>query len=46
MPLNLDNPATAKALLSLVVAIRVLGLGIYDELALRAIASQANRLTT
>jgi len=46
MPLTLDQSATAKALLSLVVAIRVLGRGAYDESALRAIASQAARLTT
>jgi len=46
MPLSLDQSATAKALLSLVVAIRVLGRGTYGESALRAIASQASRLTS
>jgi len=46
MPSKLDSHGTAKALLSLVIAIRVLGRGVYDESALRTIADQARLLTT
>ena len=46
MPSILDAPSTAKALFSLVVAIRVLGRGIYDEPSLQAIADQAKYLTS
>ena len=46
MPSTLDSQGVAKALLSLVIAIRVLGRGVYDESALRIIADQARLLTT
>ena len=45
MPTSLDATATAKVLYSLVVAMRVLGRGLYDETALLAIAKQAELLT-
>lgn len=44
MPASLDPEATAKALLAMIVAIRVLGRGAFDEPALRTIADQALRL--
>ncbi len=44
MPGVLDPRATARALLSLIVGIRVLGRGAFDEAALRQISEQANRL--
>lgn len=44
IPKELDPEATAKALLALIVAIRVLGRGVYAEGALRAIADQGKRL--
>lgn len=43
-PQRLDPEATAKALLGMIVAIRVLGRGMYDKPALEAIALQARRL--
>jgi len=43
-PQRLDPEATAKALLGMIVAIRVLGRGMYDKPALEAIAAQARRL--
>ncbi len=46
IPSTLDSQGVAKALLSLVIAIRVLGRGVYDESALRTIADQARLLTT
>lgn len=46
MPSVLDASSTAKALFSLVVAIRVLGRGIYNESSLQAIADQARYLTS
>ena len=46
MPSTLDASATAKMLFSLVVAIRVLGRGVYDELSLQVIAVQAENLTS
>lgn len=46
MPAHLDAPSTARALFSLVVAIDVLGKGIYDEVALQTIADQAKALTS
>ncbi|MCJ8298198.1 MAG: TetR/AcrR family transcriptional regulator [Pseudomonadales bacterium] len=46
MPATLDAAATAKTLLSLVVAIRVLGRGIFDESSLQVIADQAEYLTS
>ncbi len=44
LPSTLDPEATAKGLMALVVAIRVLGRGVFDEAALRVIAEQAQRL--
>jgi len=44
IPRGLDPEATAKALLALVVAIRVLGRGALEEAALRTIADQGKRL--
>ncbi len=44
IPESLDAAATAKALLAMVVAIRVLGRGVFDESALNMIADQALRL--
>jgi len=46
MPSTLDPSSTAKTLFSLVVAIRVLGRGIYDESSLQVIADQAKFLTS
>ena len=46
MPSTIDASATAKTLFSLVVAIRVLGRGVYDELSLQVIADQAENLTS
>ena len=45
MPVKLDPASTAKVLYSLVVAMRVLGRGLYDEVALQAISEQAQCLT-
>lgn len=44
IPRNLDPESTAKALLGLVVAIRVLGRGVFAESALRTIAEEGKRL--
>ena len=44
MPDSLDPEATAKALLAMIVAIRLLGRGMYDESALKTIAAQAQSL--
>ena len=44
IPTTLDATATAKLLFSLVVAIRVLGRGVYDEMSLQLIADQAEGL--
>ena len=44
IPKGLDPEATAKALLALIVAIRVLGRGVFAEAALRTIADQGKRL--
>jgi TetR/AcrR family transcriptional regulator, transcriptional repressor for nem operon len=41
---TLDPEATAKGLMAMVVAIRVLGRGIFDEASLKTIAAQAQRL--
>lgn len=41
---TLDPSATAKALLSFVVAIRVLGRGVFDEAALKQVSAQARLL--
>ena len=43
-PESLDAAATAKALLAMIVAIRVLGRGVFDKSALTTIADQALRL--
>lgn len=45
MPSTLNAAAVAKTLFSLVVAIRVLGRGVYDEASLQVIADQAEHLT-
>jgi len=44
MPKELVPDATAKALLALIVAIRVLGRGVFTEASLRTIADQGKRL--
>lgn len=44
IPQRVDPEATAKALLAMVVAIRVLGRGVFDKSALTTIAGQALRL--
>ncbi|ASJ70197.1 TetR/AcrR family transcriptional regulator [Granulosicoccus antarcticus] len=44
LPLSLDPEASAKGLLSMVVAIRVLGRGMLDAAALNTLAAQAMRL--
>ncbi len=44
IPETLDPEATAKALMAMIVAIRVLGRGMFDAAALRTIADQAQRL--
>jgi TetR/AcrR family transcriptional regulator, transcriptional repressor for nem operon len=44
IPAALDPEATAKGLMGMVVAIRVLGRGIFDEASLKTIAQQAQRL--
>lgn len=44
IPRNLDPEAIAKTLLALIVAIRVLGRGTFDEMALNKIAEQAQHL--
>jgi len=44
MPKELAPEATAKALLALIVAIRVLGRGVFTEASLRTIADQGKRL--
>ncbi len=45
MATTLNASVTAKLLFSLVVAIRVLGRGVYDERSLKVIAEQAEHLT-
>ena len=44
MPKALDPQDTAKALLAFIVAIRVLGRGVFSEAALRTIAEEGKRL--
>ncbi len=44
MPEELNPQSTAKTLLALVVAIRVLGRGVYTEDSLRSISDQAKRM--
>ena len=44
IPKGIDPEATAKTLLALIVAIRVLGRGAFDEAALQTIADQGKRL--
>lgn len=44
VPGSLDPVTTAKGLLAMVVAIRLLGRGVYDASTLKAIAAQAQRL--
>lgn len=44
LPSSLDAEATAKGLAAMIVAIRVLGRGMFDEVSLRTIAGQAQRL--
>ena len=44
IPKGIDPEATAKTLLALIVAIRVLGRGAFDESALQTIADQGKRL--
>ena len=43
-PLTLYPEATAKGLLAMIAAIRVLGRGVFDESSLKTIAAQAQRL--
>lgn len=43
-PATIDPEATAKGLMGMVVAIRVLGRGLFDEASLRTLAIQAQRL--
>lgn len=44
IPPDLEPEATAKGLMAMVVAIRVLGRGVFDETSLKTIAEQAQRL--
>ena len=44
VPATLDPDATAQGLMAMVVAIRVLGRGMFDEASLKTIAAQAQRL--
>jgi TetR/AcrR family transcriptional repressor of nem operon len=44
IPNSLDPEATAKGLMAMIVGIRVLGRGVFDEAALKEIATQAQRL--
>jgi TetR/AcrR family transcriptional repressor of nem operon len=44
IPDSLDPEATAKGLMAMIVGIRVLGRGVFDEAALKEIATQAQRL--
>jgi TetR/AcrR family transcriptional repressor of nem operon len=44
IPDSLDPEATAKGLMAMIVGIRVLGRGVFDEAALKKIATQAQRL--
>ena len=44
LPESLDPQETARALVALITGIRVLGRGVYEESALRSIATQAMRL--
>ncbi|TAL88947.1 MAG: TetR/AcrR family transcriptional regulator [Rhodanobacter sp.] len=44
MPGSLDPATTAKGLVAMIVAIRLLGRGMFDEASLKAIAGQAQRL--
>jgi TetR/AcrR family transcriptional repressor of nem operon len=43
IPATLDPEATAKGLLAMIAAIRVLGRGMFDESSLKTIAAQAQR---
>ena len=44
IPLGIEPEATAKGLMGMLVAIRVLGRGVFDEASLKTIAKQAQRL--
>ncbi len=44
IPSAIDAPATAKSLFASIVAIRVLGRGVFEKEALDVIAEQAKRL--
>ena len=44
IPATLDPQATAKGLLAMIIAIRVLGRGMFDESSLKTIAAQAQQL--
>lgn len=44
MPKELDPESTAKAILALIVSIRVLGRGVFTEASLRTIADEAKRM--
>lgn len=44
IPDSIDPEATAKGLMAMIVGIRVLGRGVFDEAALKEIATQAQRL--
>ncbi|AOW14170.1 TetR family transcriptional regulator [Hydrogenophaga crassostreae] len=44
IPLGIEPEAAAKGLMAMVVAIRVLGRGVFDEASLKTIAEQAQRL--
>lgn len=46
IPKNVEPAVTAKALMALVVAIRVLGRGVFAESALRTIADEGKRMIT
>lgn len=44
LPDSLDPEATAKGLMAMIVAIRLLGRGMFDETSLKTVAAQAQRL--
>ena len=44
LPDSLDPEATAKGLVAMIVAIRLLGRGMFDETSLKTVAAQAQRL--
>lgn len=44
IPVGIEPAATAKGLMGMLVAIRVLGRGVFDEASLKTIATQAQRL--